>query len=104
MPVGVSQVKFDGAFSVQDDEISYVELPIPNQIGSAIDNPTNIHPFDIDNNEIKGFFRGNKNNNRTKEVYVQNFDSRKLLSNKKILVYSSNTIAIKTLHISSTFL
>jgi hypothetical protein len=91
MPIDIDAVKFDGAFSVQDDEILYVELPVPDSISYAIDNPTGIHPYNIDRDEIKGFFWGKKKDNGTKEVYVQNFDSRKLLSNKNILVYSRDT-------------
>lgn len=91
LPADIEEVKFDGAFQVQDDEILYVELPVPDSIISAINTPSGVHPFDINSDEIKGLFWGKKNTDNTYEIYVQNFDSRKLLNNKQILVYSSNT-------------
>jgi hypothetical protein len=91
LPNDIEEVKFDGAFNVQDDEILYVELPIPTLITDAIDNPSGTHPFDINSDELKGLFWGKKLPNNKYEISVQNFDSRKLLNNKQILVYSSNT-------------
>ncbi len=86
LPNDIEEIKFDGAFSVQDDEILYVDLSIPASIINAIDNPSGTHPFNINSDELKGLFWGKKLPNSKYQVYVQNFDSRKLLNNKQILV------------------
>ncbi len=91
LPNDIEEIKFDGAFNVQDDEILYVDLSIPDALINAIDNPSGTHPFNINSDELKGLFWGKKLSSDEYEVYVQNFDSRKLLNNKQILVYSSNT-------------
>src|SRR5690554_961938 len=91
MPNDIEPIIFDGAFKVDKDEILYVEMALPVEIKNALNNPSNVHPLDIDKDEVKGLFWGVKNQGGITEVYVQNFDRRKLLNNKNVLIYSDKT-------------
>jgi len=85
------EIRFDGNYNVQDNEILFVNYAIPDYIKNAINNPIGCHELDLNNDDIKGLFWGVRDGNNVKEVYLQNFDNRKLLKNKQILLYSSNT-------------
>lgn len=84
-------IEFDGNYTVQENEILFVKYEIPDNISAALKNPIGCHELDLNHDDIKGLFWGVKDGNNVKEVYLQNFDTRKLLINKQILLYSSNT-------------
>jgi hypothetical protein len=83
---GMDEVKFNGSYRIDEDEVLYVDLPVPDALTDAIKNPVGVLELDISRDRVKTLFWYNKG-----IYYYQNFDSRRLLQNRNVLFYSSNT-------------
>lgn len=82
----MDEILFDGNFSVQENEILYVEMEIPQNIKESIENPIGTENLILERDDVKAIFWVEND-----IYYFQNFDRRKILNNKNILFYSSNT-------------
>jgi hypothetical protein len=82
----VDEILFDGNFIIQDGEILYVELQLPDNIIEADKNPIGLEALNLATDEIKTLFWVENN-----VFYFQNFDKRKLLQNKNIIFWDINT-------------
>lgn len=82
------QVEFDGNYRVHegDDELLYVNMDLPAPVAEAKSNAMGIVPIDITNDQIKALFWYEADT-----WYFQNFDARRLLRRKRILVLSKDT-------------
>lgn len=82
----VEEIEFTGNYNVDQNEILYVELGLPQQITNAVANPIGTADLDIANENLKTLFWYENG-----VYYFQNFDKRKLLRNKSVIVYSNQT-------------
>lgn len=82
----VEKIHFDGNFNIQDEEILYVEMELPNYITEAKTNPIGLEVLNIDTDIIKTLFWIEND-----KYYFQNFDNRKLLRNKNVIFWDNNT-------------
>lgn len=83
---GMDEVKFNGSYRIDENEVLYVDLQVPDALTDAIKNPVGVVELDISRDRVKTLFWYNKGT-----YYYQNFDSRRLLQNRNVLFYSSNT-------------
>lgn len=83
---GMDEVKFNGSYRIDEDEVLFVDMPVPDALAAAIKNPLGIPELDISRDRVKTLFWYDKGT-----YYYQNFDSRRLLQNRNVLFYSSNT-------------
>jgi len=83
---GKEAILFDGNYKIEADEILYVTMDLPGVLADIVVNPIGIHRLDLLTDEIKAllWYEDNK-------YYFQNFDSRKLLSRKKVIYYDNQT-------------
>lgn len=81
-------VEFDGNYRVHedDDELLYVTMALPGPVAEAKTNAMGIVPIDITKDQIKALFWYEDDT-----WYFQNFDARRLLRRKRILVLSKDT-------------
>lgn len=77
---------FTGELVPREEEVVFVNLDLPDNITHAAKNPIGIQELQLDKDEIKTLFWYENEN-----YYFQNFDSRKLLRNKSVLFFESNT-------------
>ena len=82
----VEEILFDGNFNIQDEEILYVELELPENVIEASTNPIGIDVLNLTTDEIKTLFWVEDN-----VYYFQNFDKRKLLQNKNVIYWDRTT-------------
>lgn len=80
------EILFDGNFNVQDDEILYVEMKLPTNVLESASNSIGLEVLNLKTDKIKTLFWVENN-----VYYFQNFDSRKLLQNKKVIYWDNNT-------------
>jgi hypothetical protein len=80
------EIKFDGNYVVQEDEVLYVNMALPNELTEAMQNSIEIPILDLNNDQIKTLFWHD-----AKTYYFQNFDNRKLLRNKSVIFYDKQT-------------
>jgi hypothetical protein len=86
MLVGKDEVAFDGNYRIDEDEIMYVIMALPNDFNDVANNAINIPVLDIQTDKIKAlfWFEGNT-------YYFQNFDNRKMLRHRNVLFYNNQT-------------
>lgn len=82
----VEEILFDGNFNIQDEEILYVELELPENVIEASTNPIGIDVLNLATDDIKTLFWVENN-----VYYFQNFDKRKLLQNKNVIYWDRTT-------------
>lgn len=80
------EIKFDGNYAVQDEEILYVDLELPENIKEASNNPIGLDVLNLATDDVKALFWIENN-----IYYFQNFDNRKLLKNKNVIFYDRNS-------------
>lgn len=80
------QILFDGNYAVQEEEILYVNLTLPPNIVDAVTNPIGINVLNLSTDSVKTLFWFDN-----EVYYFQNFDNRKLLQNKNVLFWDSNS-------------
>ncbi|CAM4344851.1 Kiwa anti-phage protein KwaB-like domain-containing protein [Flavobacterium terrigena] len=80
------QIEFTGNYKLDDEEILFIKMDLPESLNDVATNSIGIPNLNLEIDNIKTlfWFEGDK-------YYFQNFDSRKLLSNKNVLFYSNNT-------------
>ena len=82
----IEEIKFDGNYNIQEDEVLFVELTLPDNVKEVETNAIGIPDLDIDQEQIKSLFWY-----EDKSYYFQNFDNRRLLRNKNVLTFNKNT-------------
>jgi hypothetical protein len=80
------QILFDGNYKLEDEEIHYVEMDLPEFVKEVESNAIGIETLDLEKDKIKTLFWY-----ESKTYFFQNFDSRKLLKNRNVIFYSGNT-------------
>lgn len=80
------EIKFDGNYAVQEEEILYVDLELPENIKEASNNPIGINVLNLAADDVKALFWIEND-----IYYFQNFDNRKLLKNKNVIFYDRNS-------------
>jgi len=80
------EIKFDGNYAVQEEEILYVDLELPENIKEASNNPIGIDVLNLTTDDVKALFWTEND-----IYYFQNFDNRKLLKNKNVIFYDRNS-------------
>jgi hypothetical protein len=83
---GKEEVLFDGNYHIEADQILYVEMDISESFDDVINNPAGIPVLNLNNEKIKTLFWYEND-----VFYFQNFDHRKMLNNKGVLIYSNQT-------------
>lgn len=79
-------ILFDGNYNIEEDEILYVNMDLPDVFNEIKTNPTGLQLLNLESDVIKSLCWYEND-----VFYFQNFDSRKLLKNKNVLFYSRNT-------------
>lgn len=82
----VEQIQFNGNYKLDDEEILFITMDLPEALSDVATNSIGIPNLDLNNDTIKTLFWFEND-----KYYFQNFDSRKLLANKNVLFYSNNT-------------
>ena len=82
----VEEILFDGNFNIQDEEILYVELELPENVVESSTNPIGLQVLNIATDDIKALFWIEDD-----VYYFQNFDKRKLLQNKNVIFWDKDT-------------
>ncbi|AXY73636.1 DUF4868 domain-containing protein [Paraflavitalea soli] len=90
-PSDVEEIEFDGNYRVDPGEILFVNFALPDAITTAISNPISVQILNLEKDEMQALFWVEHKKNKVPVIYFQNFDNRKVLKNKHILTYSSNT-------------
>jgi hypothetical protein len=83
---GKQPVEFDANYQIEDDELWYIEMALPDAFQDVVDNPIGLSPLDLKKDEIKAIFWYEDG-----KYYFQNFDSRKLLDHKFVLFFDKQT-------------
>jgi hypothetical protein len=83
---GKETVLFDGNYHIEADQILYVDMDISEAFDDIINNPAGIPVLNLNNENIKTLFWYENDT-----FYFQNFDHRKMLNNKGVLIYSNQT-------------
>ncbi|MES2328583.1 MAG: hypothetical protein V4539_03205 [Bacteroidota bacterium] len=88
-----TEIEFDGNYSTGEDEILYINFTLPAYLIDAIAQPISITVLDLgkEKEPIKYIVWAEDAAGKHPVYYFQTFDSRKLLHNKHILVYESQT-------------
>lgn len=81
-----TEIKFDGNYSVQEEEVLYVEMSLPDDVSEAYSNSIGMNVLDLDVDEVKTLFWVESD-----VYYFQNFDKRKLLQNKNVIFWNKTT-------------
>jgi hypothetical protein len=80
------EIKFDGNYAVQEEEVLYVEMSLPDNLTEAYSNSIGINVLDLGTDDVKTIFWVEH------DVYFfQNFDKRKLLQNKNVIFWNNTT-------------
>ncbi|MBE2290161.1 MAG: hypothetical protein IAE95_11435 [Chitinophagaceae bacterium] len=82
----VEEIVFDGNYNIDNNEILYVKLALPDNVLEVADNPIGIADLDLASEDIKTLFWYEDG-----VYYFQNFDKRKLLKNRSVIFYSNQT-------------
>lgn len=80
------EILFDGNYRIDEDEVLYVELQLSDKLKEANTNSIGLDDLDLSNDKIKSLFWIEND-----VYYFQNFDKRKLLTNKHLLFFDGNT-------------
>lgn len=84
----VEEILFDGNFNIQDEEILYVEMKLPENVIESSSNPIGFQELNLRLDDIKTLFWTEND-----VYYFQNFDKRKLLQNKNVIFWDKTTFA-----------
>jgi hypothetical protein len=84
----VEEILFDGNFNIQDEEILYVEMQLPENVIESSSNPIGFQELNLTLDDIKTLFWTEND-----VYYFQNFDKRKLLQNKNVIFWDKTTFA-----------
>jgi len=79
-------VLFTGNYKVEEDEILYVTMPLQENITEVATNALGIENLNLNTDAIRALFWYEDG-----IYYFQNFDNRRLLRNRNVIVYSGNT-------------
>ncbi|SKC45856.1 hypothetical protein [Ohtaekwangia koreensis] len=82
----LDEVKFDGNYVIDEGEILYVKMDLNAAVLEVLSNGIGIPVLKLKTETIKTLFWV-----EDKIFYFQNFDSRKLLINRNIIVYNNQT-------------
>lgn len=82
----IEEIQFDGNYAIQDEEVLFVEMELPENIKEASNNPIGIEVLNLDTDTIKTLFWVEDD-----VYYFQNFDNRKLLRNKNVIFWDNNS-------------
>jgi len=80
------QIEFTGNYKIDDEEILYITMPLPETLNEVATNSIAIEELDLEGDKIKALFWYENDT-----YYFQSFDARKLLTNRNVLFYSNNT-------------
>lgn len=80
------EILFDGNYAIQEEEILYVEMGLPENIEEASNNAIGIEVLNLETDNIKTIFWYEDG-----VYYFQNFDNRKLLRNRSVIYWDNNT-------------
>jgi hypothetical protein len=80
------EIKFDGNYAVQEEEVLYVEMSLPDNVIEAYSNSIGINELDLGIDDIKTVFWVDND-----IYYFQNFDKRKLLQNRNVIFWNNTT-------------
>lgn len=80
------EIKFDGNYAVQEEEVLYVEMSLPVNVTEAYSNSIGINVLDLGTDNIRTIFWVEND-----VYYFQNFDNRKLLQNKNVIFWNNTT-------------
>lgn len=80
------QIEFDGNYKIDEDEVLYVSMALPDAFNDVPGNPIQIPLLDIQVDSIKALFWYEEN-----AYYFQNFDERKMLRHRNVLFFSNQT-------------
>ena len=83
---GKEEVEFDGNYKVDEDEIMYVIMNLPDSFAEIANNPIGIPILDLENEPVKALFWFERN-----VYYFQNFDNRKMLRHRNVIFYNNQT-------------
>lgn len=86
MDEDTQEIKFDGNYAVQEEEVLFVDLILPENIIEAKNNPIGLNVLNLDTDDVKALFWVEND-----VYYFQNFDNRKLLRNKNVIFYDNNS-------------
>ncbi len=79
-------VLFTGNYKVEEDEVLYVTMQLPDNVAEVANNAMGIPILDLNQDTIRVLFWYENGT-----YYFQNFDNRRLLRNRNVLIYSNNT-------------
>lgn len=79
-------VPFTGNYKIEEDEVLYVEMALPENVAEVSVNALGIQTLNLNQDPIKTLFWYENG-----VYYFQNFDNRRLLRNRNVIVYSGNT-------------
>lgn len=82
----LGEIEFNGNYAITDDEILFVEMELPDSVKEAATNSIGIPVLDLKKERVKTLFWY-----ENKVYYFQNFDSRKLLSNRNVIMFNNQT-------------
>lgn len=82
----VEEIEFTGNYKIDENEVLYVELELPQNIQQAARNPIGVHNLNPAVDEVRVLFWFEDNT-----YYFQTFDKRKLLRNKSIIFLDNQT-------------
>lgn len=83
------EIEFDGNYVIDNDEVLYVSMSLPDSFNDVAGNSIGIQTLNLNSDKIIALFWYDNG-----VCYFQNFDNRKLLKNKNVLVYSSDTYSM----------
>lgn len=82
----VEAIEFTGNYKIAENEILFVNFELPQNVRQAVRNPIGVHELVLKTDDIRCLFWYDNDT-----YYFQNFDKRKLLRNKSILIYDRQT-------------
>lgn len=80
------EILFDGNYKVDEGEVLYVNLILPDNVIEAATNSIGIPVLNLNTESVKALFWYESGT-----YYFQNFDKRKLLNNKNVITYDNQT-------------
>ena len=86
LDIGIHEILFDGNYNVDEGEVLYVNLILPDNVKQVATNSIGIPVLDLNKENVKALFWYESNT-----YYFQNFDKRKLLKNRNVIIYDNQT-------------
>jgi len=85
------EIEFDGNYNIQEEEVLYVSFKLPESFLTSISDPIGITNLNLDEDTVKALFWVENKSDKSNIIYFQNFDNRKVLKNKNILTFNTNS-------------